>query len=87
VYREVAIVFVAAGPTKGPLSGLSYRAVKVARGVLRGLGASDGPWLPDQSDLEYEKFIIQIDRINRIDTGPHLRGYPRKWALSKVVKY
>jgi hypothetical protein len=26
---------------------LSYRAVKVARGVLRGLGASDGPWLPD----------------------------------------
>jgi hypothetical protein len=47
VYREVAIVFVAAGPTRGPLSGLSYRAVKVARGVLRGGSGGNATSLPD----------------------------------------
>ena len=41
VYRRVL--------PRGVGSGLSYRAVKVARGVLRGLGASNGPWLPDRS--------------------------------------
>ena len=48
VYREVAIVFVAAGPTRGPLSGLSYRAVKVARGVLRGGSGGNATSLPDR---------------------------------------
>ena len=48
MYREVAIVFVAAGPTKGPLSGLSYRAVKVARGVLRGGSGGNATSLPDR---------------------------------------
>ena len=36
---------------RGAFEWLERCAVKVARTVLRGLGASNGPWLPDQLTL------------------------------------
>jgi hypothetical protein len=55
VYREVAIVFVAAGPTRGPSSDLSYRAVKVARGVLRWGSGGNATSLPDPPAVTFSK--------------------------------
>jgi hypothetical protein len=60
VYREVAIVFVAAGPTRGPLSGLSYRAVKVARGVLRGGSGGNATSLPDPLTASQDLICLNV---------------------------
>jgi hypothetical protein len=41
------IVFVAARPTRGAFEMLEPCEGRLSRTVLRGLGASNGPWLPD----------------------------------------
>jgi hypothetical protein len=42
------VLFIAAGPTRGPFERLELDDAKVSRPVPRGRGASNGPLLPDR---------------------------------------
>jgi hypothetical protein len=49
VYREVAIASLSQRVLPGAFERLERSDAKVSRAVLRGPGASNGPWLPDRS--------------------------------------
>jgi hypothetical protein len=48
VYREVAIASLSQRVLPGAFERLERSDAKVSRAVLRGPGASNGPWLPDR---------------------------------------
>ena len=46
------LVFVAARPTRGAFEMLEPCEGRLSRTVLRGLGGSNAPWLPDRAGLD-----------------------------------
>jgi hypothetical protein len=57
-------MFVVARPTRGAFEMLEPCALRGARTILRGLGASNGPWLPDRAlksrlDLHLDARFVQ----------------------------
>ena len=68
VYREVVIMWYDchSGSYQGAFEWLERSDAKVSRAVPRGLGASDGPWLPD---VRHE--VVQVAVVNAASSGTH----------------
>jgi hypothetical protein len=74
LYRVLGqVVFAAARSTRGAFEMLEPREGRLFRTVLRGLGASNGLWLPDARIISRHDLhlLLNYKRDNHAPTGHH----------------